>query len=59
MWDRDSSATNSSPTRILETVHRQNLRQFTDRFEVSSPTKKMYMYIYGIKGKKLVKTLML
>ena len=29
----------SSPTRILETVHRQNWRQFTDRFEDSSPTK--------------------
>ena len=30
----------SSPTRNLETVHRQNWRQFTDTFEDSSLTKK-------------------
>ena len=37
----------SSPTRILKTVHRQNWRQFTDRIEDSSSTIFM-LYLYGM-----------
>ena len=51
MWDRDSS-----PTRISETVHRQNWRQFTDRFEDNSSTKNVYMYVYMVlKGRNWLK----
>ena len=35
--DRDST-----PTHILETVHRRNWRQFTDIFEDSSPINLLY-----------------
>ena len=43
----------SSPTRILETVHRQNWRQFTDIIEDSSPTKK-YCFMGFNEESKLV-----
>ena len=37
----------SSPTRILKRVHRQNGRQFTDRIEDSSSTN-FILYLYGV-----------
>ena len=42
----------SSPTRISETDHRQNWRQFTDKFEGSSPTKKFCSMGFNEKKKK-------
>ena len=44
----------SSPTHILETVLRQNWRQFADTFKDSSPTKKYCFMGFNEENKRVV-----